>query len=217
MSSSSSSTVGGGGANRPMPGGFFITLRDKPERTASATEVIARLRAASRRCPGSPPSSSRCSRSRRRRLLLDAPIPVLAASPRHRRRCATRRRKRRGADARDPRPHRRQLRPADQGARRRHRDRPRQGLEPRPRPSARSATRSMPPIGTAQISTIYAPEDTYSVILEADPKFGTTAEMLRKLTHQGRQRHARPARQRRAGRDPHPRRSRSPISASCRR
>ena len=35
--------------------------------------------------------------------------------------------------------------------------------------------------GTRQVSTIYAPENTYQVILEAAAPFGTPAEMLRKL------------------------------------
>ena len=34
--------------------------------------------------------------------------------------------------------------------------------------------------GTRQISTIYAPDDTYQVILEADPKYADTNEVLRK-------------------------------------
>ena len=36
--------------------------------------------------------------------------------------------------------------------------------------------------GTAQVSTIYAPENTYAVILEADPKFAQPGELLRRLT-----------------------------------
>jgi hydrophobe/amphiphile efflux-1 (HAE1) family protein len=36
--------------------------------------------------------------------------------------------------------------------------------------------------GTRQVSTIYAPEDTYQVILEADQRYADTAEVLRKLT-----------------------------------
>src|SRR5204863_8658308 len=35
--------------------------------------------------------------------------------------------------------------------------------------------------GSRQVSTIYAPEDTYTVILEADAKYGTIESMLRKL------------------------------------
>ena len=35
--------------------------------------------------------------------------------------------------------------------------------------------------GTRQVSTIYAPEDTYQVILEADQKFADVGEVLRKL------------------------------------
>ncbi len=35
--------------------------------------------------------------------------------------------------------------------------------------------------GTRQVSTIYASEDTYQVILEADPKYNDTDEMLRRL------------------------------------
>ena len=34
--------------------------------------------------------------------------------------------------------------------------------------------------GTRQVSTIYAPDDTYQVILEADPKYADTNEVLRK-------------------------------------
>lgn len=36
--------------------------------------------------------------------------------------------------------------------------------------------------GARQVSTIYASEDTYQVILEADPKFNDTTTMLRRLT-----------------------------------
>ena len=36
--------------------------------------------------------------------------------------------------------------------------------------------------GSAQVSTIYAPENTYGVILEADPKFSQPGELLRRLT-----------------------------------
>lgn len=36
--------------------------------------------------------------------------------------------------------------------------------------------------GSRQVSTIYASEDTYQVILEADPKYNDTANMLRRLT-----------------------------------
>ena len=35
--------------------------------------------------------------------------------------------------------------------------------------------------GTRQVSTIYAPEDTYQVILEADQKYFDTSDVLRKL------------------------------------
>lgn len=36
--------------------------------------------------------------------------------------------------------------------------------------------------GSRQVSTIYASEDTYQVILEADPKYNDTANMLRRLS-----------------------------------
>jgi HAE1 family hydrophobic/amphiphilic exporter-1 len=36
--------------------------------------------------------------------------------------------------------------------------------------------------GTRQVSTIFAPEDTYQVILEADRKYADTGDILRKLT-----------------------------------
>ena len=35
--------------------------------------------------------------------------------------------------------------------------------------------------GTRQVSTIYAPDDTYQVILEADPKYADTSEVLRRI------------------------------------
>jgi len=35
--------------------------------------------------------------------------------------------------------------------------------------------------GTRQVSTIYAPDDTYQVILEADPKYADPSEVLRKM------------------------------------
>ncbi len=36
--------------------------------------------------------------------------------------------------------------------------------------------------GSRQVSTIYAPEDTYQVILEADPAYLDADSMLRRLT-----------------------------------
>jgi HAE1 family hydrophobic/amphiphilic exporter-1 len=36
--------------------------------------------------------------------------------------------------------------------------------------------------GSRQVSTIYAPDDTYQVILEADPKFTDPSDLLRRLT-----------------------------------
>ena len=35
--------------------------------------------------------------------------------------------------------------------------------------------------GSRQVSTIYAPDDTYQVILEADPKYADTNEVLRRI------------------------------------
>ena len=35
--------------------------------------------------------------------------------------------------------------------------------------------------GTRQVSTIYATDDTYQVILEADPKYADTNEVLRRM------------------------------------
>src|SRR4029077_16073923 len=35
--------------------------------------------------------------------------------------------------------------------------------------------------GSRQVSTIYAPDDTYQVILEADPRYADTNEILRRI------------------------------------
>ena len=47
--------------------------------------------------------------------------------------------------------------------------------------STRSACCSTPRSARRQISTIYAPDDTYQVILEADPKYADTNDVLRKI------------------------------------
>ena len=176
------STVGGAGANSSASAGrFFITLRDKPARTASATEVIARLRrAAARRCPGSRSSSSRCSRSR------SAAFPRAASTSS---RC-NRPTSRRCATAATKVEERMRTIPGILDISSDQQIKARDAVVEIDRAAASSFGLTIGDIrntlyaayGTRQVSTIYAPEDTYSVILEADEKFGSTAEMLRKLT-----------------------------------
>jgi hydrophobe/amphiphile efflux-1 (HAE1) family protein len=175
-----SSTVGGAGASSSNSGRFFISLREKPERTASATEVIARLRATTQQIPGitaffQPVQSISVggfsSRAQYQYSLQSSDIATL-------RDAATRvEEKMRGIPGIIDVNSDQQIKARDAG------------IEiDREKASSLGLTISQirntlyAAYGNRQITTIYAPEDTYSVILEADPKFGTTAEMLRKLS-----------------------------------
>ena len=174
------STVGGGGpASTQNSGRMFISLRDKPERTTDALGVIARIRRAAASVPGiniylQPVTSINIgavqSRSQYQYTLQSTSIDAL-----------------------------RQYAPLLQ-------DRMAKipgvvdvnsDLQMRARTAFIDINRDVAArlgitvdqirdqfysaFGTRQVSTIYAPEDTYQVILEADRKYSDTNEVLRTL------------------------------------
>jgi HAE1 family hydrophobic/amphiphilic exporter-1 len=178
-----SSTVGGFGANSASSGRFFITLRDKPERQASASEVIDRLRKAALGVPGiavyfQPVQSISVggfsSRSQYQFSLQSADIATL----------------REAAAKVEARMH---SIPGIIDVNSDQQIKARDAVIEIDRAAASSYDLTISDIrntlyaayGSRQVTTIYAPEDTYSVILEADPKFGSSSEMLRKLTVKG--------------------------------
>ncbi|QCI63906.1 efflux RND transporter permease subunit [Phreatobacter stygius] len=175
------STVGGGNAaNTQNSGRMFITLRAKPERKTSANEVIQRLRRTTAQIPGiqaffQPIQSITVgavqSRSQYQYTLqspdleglrhyattLEAKIRTLPGI----------------LDVNSDLQMKARSTIVDV-----NRDAAsRLGLTA---DQIRSALYSS--FGVRQVSTIYAPEDTYQVILEADPKYNDTTSMLRRLT-----------------------------------
>lgn len=171
---------GGNAANTQNAGRLFITLRDKPERTDSAAVVIARLRQAAGQVPGIqaffvPIQSINIgtvqSRSQYQFTMQSAELDVL----------------RHYAPQLEARM--RQL-PGILDVNSDLQMRARSAVVDVDRDAAsrlginadqiRSTLYSA--FGSRQVSTIYAPEDTYQVILEADPKFADTTSMLRRLS-----------------------------------
>jgi hydrophobe/amphiphile efflux-1 (HAE1) family protein len=174
------STVGGGNAaNTVNSGRIFVTLRAKPERKASGTEVIARLRRTAATVPGiniffQPVQSINISTTQTRaqyqfgmRSANLAELRSLAPQVEARMRQLT--------NIQDV----------------------NSDLQVRARQTSIEIDRDIASrlgvsidqirlllysaFGTRQISTIYAPDDTYQVILEADPKYADTNEVLRKI------------------------------------
>ena len=174
------STVGGGNAAATVNSGrIFVSLRNKPERKASGTEVMARLRRAAATVPGinvyfqqvqSINISTTQTRAQYQFGMRSANLPEL-----------------------------RELAPQVEARMRQLTNiqdvnsdlqvRARQTSIEIDRDTASRLGVSIDQIrlllysafGTRQISTIYAPDDTYQVILEADPKYSDTNEVLRKI------------------------------------
>ncbi len=173
-------TVGGGGADNQNSGRMFINLRDKPARTDSADAVIQRLRKATADVPGvriffQPVQSISFgggpSRSQYQFTLQSSDLTALREwSPKL-------------VDAMAKIPGVLDVNSDQQlNARTAYvtvdRDAAaRLGVNP-------TSVRNMlyAAYGTRVVSTIYAPQDTYSVILEADPKYASMQDLLRKLT-----------------------------------
>jgi hydrophobe/amphiphile efflux-1 (HAE1) family protein len=174
------STVGGGNAAATVNSGrIFVTLRPKPERKASGTEVMARLRRAAGSVPGinvyfqqvqSINISTTQTRAQYQFGMRSANLAELRTlAPQ--------------VEARM-----RQL-PNIQDVNSDLQVRARQTSIEIDRDTASRLGVSVDQIrlllysafGTRQISTIYAPDDTYQVILEADPKYADTNEVLRKI------------------------------------
>ncbi|MDQ0470339.1 efflux RND transporter permease subunit [Labrys wisconsinensis] len=174
------STVGGSGTNQVSAGRFFIQLKDKPERTADVGTVIGRLRRAAASVPGiqvyfQPVQSINIggvqSRSQYQFALQSPDVDELRG---YAQKVEARMRSIPGVldvnsdlqiKARDA------VLEIDRNAA------ARLGLTIDQIRNTLYAA-----YGTRQVSTIYAPENTYQVILEAAEKFGTTEEMLRKIT-----------------------------------
>jgi HAE1 family hydrophobic/amphiphilic exporter-1 len=175
------STVGGGNAaNTQNSGRLFIALRDKPERKESAIEVIRRLRRTAAQVPGiqvffQPVQSiiigATQSRSQYQYTLQSPDLEALQAyAPQ----LEARMREIPGVvDVNSD----LQLRAR---AARIDIDRDAASRLGVTVDQIRSVVYSA--FGTRQVSTIYAPQDTYQVILEADPKYADTTDMLRRLT-----------------------------------
>jgi HAE1 family hydrophobic/amphiphilic exporter-1 len=174
------STVGGGfGANTVNSGSVFIMLRDKPERKDNAQQVMARLRNATRTVPGiniffQPVQSinigTTASRAQYQFGMRSGNLAEL----------------REYAPAMEARM--RQL-PTIVDVNSDLQIRARSTVIDVDRDIASRLNLSVDQIrlllysafGTRQVSTIYAQDDTYQVILEADPKYADTSEVLRKI------------------------------------
>ena len=174
------SSVGGAAATDQSTGRMFISLRDKPARTTSAADIIQRLRKATGSIPNikvffqaiqSINLGAVSSRSQFQFTLQSADLAALRSY-------APKLEAAMGAlpgvldvnsdlqlNARS------EFVTIDRDAA------ARLGVNP-------DAVRNLlyAAYGTAQVSTIYAPENTYAVILEADPKFAQPGELLRRLT-----------------------------------
>ena len=174
------STVGGGfGANTVNSGSLFIMLRDKPERTDSAAQVMARLRVATRSVPGinvffQPVQSinigTTASRAQYQFGMRSGDLAAL----------------REYAPLMEARM--RQL-PTVLDVNSDLQVRARSTVIDVDRDTASRLGLSVDQIrlmlysafGSRQVSTIFSSDDTYQVILEADPKYADTSEVLRKI------------------------------------
>jgi hydrophobe/amphiphile efflux-1 (HAE1) family protein len=174
------STVGGGNAaNTVNSGRIFITLRDKSERKDSALQVIARLRRATAGVPGinvfyQPIQSINIATTQTRaQYQFGMRSSDLAALRTY-------------APMMEDRMKRI---PIIQDVNSDLQIRARQTSIDIDRDVASRLNLSVDQIrlllysafGVRQVSTIYAPDDTYQVILEADPKYADTGEVLRKI------------------------------------
>jgi HAE1 family hydrophobic/amphiphilic exporter-1 len=174
------STVGGGNAASTVNSGrIFITLRPKSERTATATEVIARLRRASATVPGinvfyqpiqSINIATTQSRAQYQFGMRSSNLALLREYA--------------------PQMEERMKRiPSITDVNSDLQVRARSTVIDVDRDTASRLGLSVDQIrlllysafGTRQVSTIYAPDDTYQVILEADPKYADTSEVLRRM------------------------------------
>ncbi len=174
------STVGGGfGANTVNSGSLFIMLRDKPERTDSASRVMARLRTSTRSVPGinvffQPVQSinigTTASRAQYQFGMRSGDLAAL----------------REYAPLMEARM--RQL-PTLLDVNSDLQVRARSTVIDVDRDTASRLGLSVDQIrlmlysafGSRQVSTIFGADDTYQVILEADPKYADTSEVLRKI------------------------------------
>ena len=174
------STVGGGNAaNTVNSGRIFVTLRDKPARTDSAQVVMARLRRATGTVPGiniffQPVQSINIATTQTRAqyqfAMRSSDLGLLREYA--------------------PRMEERMKRiPIIQDVNSDLQVRARQTSIDIDRDTASRLGLSVDQIrlllysafGARQVSTIYAPDDTYQVILEADPKYADTNEVLRRI------------------------------------
>ncbi len=174
------STVGGGNAaNTVNSGRIFITLREKPERTDSVLQVIARLRRTTSTVPGinvfyQPVQSINITTTQSR---AQYQFGMRTSSLAELREWA-------------PRMEERMKRiPTITDVNSDLQVRARSTVIDIDRDTASRLGLSVDQIrlllysafGTRQVSTIYASDDTYQVILEADPKYADTNEVLRRM------------------------------------
>ena len=174
------STVGGGNAASTVNSGrIFITLRDKPERTDGVLQVIARLRRVTSTVPGiniffQPVQSINIATTQSR---AEFQFGMRSSDLKQLREYA-------------PRMEERMKRiPTIMDVNSDLQVRARQSSIDIDRDTASRLGLSVDQIrlllysafGTRQVSTIYAPDDTYQVILEADPKYADINEVLRRI------------------------------------
>ncbi len=175
------STVGGGNAaNTQNSGRLFVTLRDRPARKLGAGEIMARLRRATAQVPGISvffqPVQSIVVGTTQSRAMYQYTLqsPNLTELQNWASRVETRMRSVPGIiDVNSDLQMRARAAVIDI-------DRDAAARLNLTVDQIRNVVYSA--FGTRQISTIYAPQDTYQVILEADPKYADTSEMLRRLT-----------------------------------
>jgi multidrug efflux pump subunit AcrB len=174
------STVGGGNAASTVNSGrIFVTLREKPERTDTVIQVMARLRRATATVPGinvffQPVQSINIATTQTRAQyqfgMRSSDLAVLREYA--------------------PRMEERMRRiPTIQDVNSDLQVKARATVIDVDRDVASRLGLSVDQIrlllysafGTRQVSTIYAPDDTYQVILEADPKYADINEVLRRI------------------------------------
>jgi len=175
------STVGGGNAASTVNSGrIFITLREKPERKDSVMQVIARLRRSTASVPGinvffQPIQSINITTTQTRAQSSTACVRAISPS------CANMRRSWKERMRRIP-----SITDVNSDLQVRARstviDVDRDiAFAARPVGRFRSRLLLYSAFGSRQVSTIYAADDTYQVILEADPRYVDVNEVLRRI------------------------------------
>ena len=148
---------------------FFIHTSTASAERPSIDEIMAGTAPRARR--RSPACASSCNRCRRIRIggqLTKSLVPVHLAEPEHAGALSTPHNELEATPAQLLGAAGRHQRLADQESAGERRHRPRQGVDPRRDRRSRSRTRSYDAYGNRWISTIYAPNNQYKVILELE-------------------------------------------------